>query len=199
IRASNGCDAGVVRFRDNPTYPTVFQGFEVDANHTVSTGIDINHAYYQLMNGATKRIQDCVVHNTWSLTSMNQYKYGIIASNHGGTAGYCENVEIINTIVHDTSRDGLCLYPGDESADCRIRNMTVQGCEVYNTGQDPTYGAGAGFLVKGYVVNATIDHCYAHNTMGAAIFVNGNQTYHYGTGPTNINLSCNISVCTNGV
>src|SRR3954468_22735173 len=43
IRASGDCDSGVVRFRDHATVPTVFEGFDVDANNTVSSGVDINH------------------------------------------------------------------------------------------------------------------------------------------------------------
>jgi hypothetical protein len=192
IRANGACEAGVVRFRDHPTVATVFEGFQVDANGQVTNGVDINTAFWQLMNGATKRVKDCEVHHTWSRTSLNQYRYGIIVSNHGGTGGYAENVEIINCIVHDTSRDALCLYPGDENGNCRIKNITVRGCEVYNTGQDPDYGAGSGILVKGYVQDATIEYNYVHDTKGALMFVNGNETNHFGVGPTNIHIRYNI-------
>jgi hypothetical protein len=192
IRANADLDAGVVRFRDHATMPTVFEGFEVDANGKVTNGVDINTAFWQLMNGATKRIKDCEIHHTWSRASLGQYRYGLIISNHGGTGGYAENVEVINCVVHDTSRDGLCLYPGDENADCRIKNILVRGCEVYNTGQDPDYGAGAGLLVKGYVVDAVLEYNYVHNTKGWLMFVNGNETHHYGVGPTNIHIRYNI-------
>ncbi len=199
IRASSDCDSGVVRFRDHATYETVFQGFDVDANKTVSTGVDINHAHWTLMNGATKRVRDCIVRNTWSRTSLGQYKYGLIISNHGGTGGYCENVEIIDTIVHDTSRDGLCLYPGDENANCRIKNITVRGCEVYNTGQDPDYGAGAGIIAKGNVVDAYIEYCYAHDTKGSPMFINGNENNHFpGVGPTNIHIRYSLFSSSSG-
>jgi hypothetical protein len=66
IRANADLDAGVVRFRDHPTFETVFKGFEVDANRKVTSGIDINHAFYSLMTGATKRVQNSVVHHVWS-------------------------------------------------------------------------------------------------------------------------------------
>ena len=69
IRASGNLDAGVIRFRDHPTIPTIFKGFDVDANHTVSTGIDINHRFTQLMNGATKRVENSIVHGTSSSQS----------------------------------------------------------------------------------------------------------------------------------
>lgn len=191
LQATSAMDSGVVAFADNPTYPTIFQGFNVDANGQVTSGVNINWAHWSLQNGATKRVQDCEVHNTWSRVSANQYQYGLIISNHGGTGGYCENVEILGCVVHDTSRDGLCLYPGDENTNCRIKNITVRGCEVYNTGQDPDYGAGSGILVKGYVVNAFAEYNYIHNTKGAMVFVNGNETNHYGVGPTNIHIRYN--------
>jgi len=192
IRANANLDAGVVRFRDHATVATVLEGFNVDGNGKVTNGVDINTAFWQLMNGATKRVQDCEVHHTWSRASLGQYTYGIIVSNHGGTGGYAENVEIINCVVHDTSRDAICLYPGDENKDCRIKNLLVRGCQAYEVGKDPDYGAGAGILVKGYVVDAIIENNYVRNTRGALIFVNGNETRHYGVGPTNIHIRNNI-------
>jgi len=192
IKASASLDAGVIRFQDHPTVPTIFKGFDVDANHTVSTGIDINHRFWQLMNGATKRVENSIVHNVSSSQSAGQYKYGIIISNFGGTAGYAENVELINNVVHDTSRDGICLYPGDNDANDRIRNITVRGNEAYNTGQDSGYCCGAGFLIKGFVQDAFVENNYAHDNKGAAVFVNSNETNHFGNGPTNVHIRYNI-------
>lgn len=193
IRANADLEAGVVRFTDHPTFETVFKGFEVDANGKVTSGIDINHRFYSLMTGATKRVQNSVVHHVWSRVALGQFKYGIIVSNHGGTNGSVENVEIIDTVVHDVSRDAICLYPGDEYPNSRIRNITVRGSEAYNTGQDPDYCCGAGILVKGYVQDAYIEFNYVHDVKGASIFVNGNETNHYpGLGPTNIQIRHNI-------
>jgi Disaggregatase related len=192
IRANGNLDAGVVRFRDHATIATIFKGFDVDANHTVSTGIDINHRLTSLMNGATKRVENNVVHGVKSSQSSGQYKYGIIASNFGGANGYAENIEIVNNVVHDISRDGICLYPGDTSGNDRIRNILVRGNETYNTGTDTAYCCGAGILVKGYVVDAFIEYNYAHDNKGAAVFINGNESNHFGVGPTNIHLRYNI-------
>jgi hypothetical protein len=192
LRAGSAMDSGVVCFTDNPTRETVFQGFNVDANRQVTTGVNINWAHWSLMNGATKRVKDCEVHDTWSRASLGQYQYGIIVSNFGGAAGSVENVEIINCVVHDTSRDAVCLYPGDVMPDCRIKNITVQRCEVYHSGEDPDYGAGAGIIVKGYVQDAFIEYNYVHDTKGALMFVNGNENTHYGVGPTNIHIRYNI-------
>lgn len=193
IRANANLSAGVVRFRDHATSATVLEGFNIDANSKVTNGVDINHSFWSLMNRATKRVKDCEVHHIGGSWVNGDYNYGLIISNHGGTGGYAENVEIINTKVHDTARDGLCLYPGDENADCRIKNILVRNCEVYNTGQDPNYGAGAGILVKGYVVDATIENCYVYGTKGASMFINGNEDRHYtGIGPTNIHIRNSI-------
>jgi hypothetical protein len=75
----------------------------------------------------------------------------------------------------------------------------VRGCVVYNTGQDPDYGAGAGIIVKGFVQDATVENCFVHDTKGAALFINGNETKHYpGIGPTNIHIRNNILTCTSG-
>jgi hypothetical protein len=101
----------VVKMADHPTVPTRFIGFEVDANHQVTTGVDINWAHWTLMNGATKTVQDCEIHDTWSRTSLGQYEYGIIVSNWGGPNGLCANVVLQNCVVHDTARDAICLYP----------------------------------------------------------------------------------------
>jgi hypothetical protein len=190
--ATTNLDYGLVRFRDNPTYPTVFQGFNVNANGTVTTGVDINHAQWTLMNGALKRVQDCEVQHVWSLETLNQYKYGIIVSNHGGLNGYAENVEIIHCLVHDISRTGIALYPGDENANCRIKNMTVRGCEVYNTGQDPDFDGGSGIMAKGYVQDAVIEYNYVHDTKGPLLFLCSNQTNHFGVGLVNIHLRYNL-------
>jgi hypothetical protein len=192
LQATSAMDSGVVAFTDDLTIPTVFKGFNIDANGQVTSGVNINWAHWWLQNGATKRVLDCDVHNVWSRTSLGQYQYGLIISNHGGSGGYCENVEILNCVVHDTSRDGICLYPGDENQNCRIKNIAVRGCEVYNTGQDPDYGAGAGIVAKGYVQDAVIECNYVHDTKGAIMFVNGNERKHYGVGPTNIHIRYNI-------
>lgn len=192
IMANADLEAGVVRFRDHPTLPTIFKGFNVDANAKLTSGIDINHAFYSLMTGATKRVQNCEVHNVSSRVSLNQYKYGIIVSNHGGTSGYAENVEILDSVVHDVSRDAICLYPGSENASCRIKNITVRGNEAYNTGQDPDYCCGAGILIKGFVQDAYVENNYVHDVKGASAFINSTEPNHFGTGPTNIHLRYNV-------
>ena len=193
LRASANIDSAVVRFRDHPSEPTVFEGFEVDANSKVTNGIEMNHSFYAgPLTGATKRIDDVVVHHIWSRTSQGTFKYGIIVSNHGGRDGEVANVEILNSVIHDTSRDALPIYPGDSNKDCLVRNVLVRGNTVFNTGQDPDYQAGAGIIVKGRVIDAVVESNYVHSTQGAGIFINGNESNHFGTGPENIHIRHNI-------
>jgi hypothetical protein len=172
LRANANLEAGVVRFRDHATLPTTLKGFNVDANNKVTSGIDINHRYWQLMSGALKKVENVEVQHTNSRQANGEYKYGIIISNFGGNAGFTQNVEITNCVVHDISRDGIALYPGDGVQDS-IRFVTVRGCEVYNTGQDPGYAEGHGFTVKGWVRDSTIEYNYVHDVASSAVFFSG--------------------------
>ncbi len=173
IRAGNDFnDNGVVRFRDHPTVPTIFNGFEVDANGMSANGIDVNHGFWSLMNGATKRIENVEVHHVYSEQARGEYKYGIALSNFGGSNGILENVELINCSVHDISRDGIVLYPSDDP-NSRIGKITVRGCEVYNTGQDPNYSEGHGIVAKGWVYDSTIENNYIHDVDSSAVFISG--------------------------
>jgi hypothetical protein len=193
IRAGADLDAGIVRFRDHPVVATVFRGFELDGAGRVTSGVDINHAFYvSPLTGATKRVQDTEIHHITARQSKGEFKYGVIVSNFGGGAGAVENVEFINISVHDVPRDAICLYPGDRVANSRIRNIVVRQSEAYNTGQDPSYCCGAGILVKGFVQDAVIEFNYLHDVKGAGVLVNGNENKHYGEGQRNIHIRNNI-------
>lgn len=85
IRAGNDFnDNGVIRFRDHTTIQTLFKGFEVDVNGMSANGIDINHGFWSLMNGAIKRVENVEVHHVFTEQSKGEYKYGIAMSNWGG-------------------------------------------------------------------------------------------------------------------
>ncbi len=195
IKAGNDFNSnGVVRFRDHPAIQTLFKGFNVNANNMSANGIDINHGFWSLMNGATKRVENVEVHHVFTEQSKGEYKYGIAMSNWGGNNGILENVEIINTSVHDIGRDGIVLYPSDDP-NSRIGNITVRGCEVYNTGQDPNYAAGNGghgFVIKGWVYNSTIENNFVYNVNAAAIFVSGPEDNGTQRGPDNVTVKNNI-------
>jgi hypothetical protein len=193
LRAAADLASAVVRFRDDAIAETTFRGFDVDANGKVANGIEMNHSFYAgPLTGATKRIDDVIVHSVWSRTSLGQHKYGIIVSNHGGAAGEVANVEILNSIVHDISRDGIPIYPGDESAACIVRNVLIRNTVVYNTGLDPDYGAGAGIVIKGRSIGVSVEYNVVRGTKGAGIFVSGNESNHFGYGPSGIRIRHNV-------
>ena len=192
IRAVNDFNNnGVVRFRDHPTIQTLFKGFEVDVNGMAANGIDINHGFWSLMNGATKRVENVEVHHVFTEQSKGEYKYGIAMSNFGGNNGILENVEIINCSVHDIGRDAIVLYPSDDP-NSRIGNITVRGCEIYNTGQDPGYSEGHGIVIKGWVYNSTIENNYIHNVNSSAIFVSGPENNGSQRSADNVHIKNNI-------
>lgn len=189
---------GVVDWRrDDATNPTTLQGFDIDANHYYSDGVGINHAHYLApLLGALKTINNVVVHNVASTASLGQYAYGITVSNHGGTSGQVSNVLVENSVVHDTSRDGLVMYPGDENQQCTISNVTFRNNVVYNVGQDSTYGSGSPIVVKGQVINGIVEYNYVYgpgtpDNYGAGIFLNSNET-NPGIGMSNIHIRYNI-------
>ncbi len=192
IRAGNDFnDNGVIRFRDHATLQTLFKGFEVDVNGMSANGIDINHGFWSLMNGATKRVENVEVHHVFTDQSKGEYKYGIAMSNWGGSNGILENVEIINCSVHDIGRDAIVLYPSDDP-NSRIGNITVRGCEVYHTGQDPGYSEGHGIVIKGWVYNSTIENNYIHNVNSSAIFFSGPENDGTQRGADNVIIRNNI-------
>ena len=192
IRAGNDFnDNGVIRFRDHATLQTLFKGFEVDVNGMSANGIDINHGFWSLMNGATKRVENVEVHHVFTEQSKGEYKYGIAMSNWGGNNGILENVEIINCSVHDIGRDAIVLYPSDDP-NSRIGNITIRGCEIYNTGQDPGYSEGHGIVIKGWIYNSTIENNYIHNVNSSAIFVSGPENDGTQRGADNVIIRYNI-------
>lgn len=189
---------GVVDWRqDDATTPTTVQGFDLDANHYYSDGVSVNHAHYSVpLLGALKTINNVVVHNVASTTSLGQYAYGIIISDHGGASGQVSSVLVENSIVHDISRDGLVMYPGDENQQCTILNVTFRNNVVYNVGQDNTYGSGSAIAVKGQVSNGIVEYNYVYgpgapDKYGAGIFLDSNET-NPGTGMSNIHIRYNI-------
>lgn len=180
LRATGRHEAGVVRiWEDHESLPTSIEGFEIDANGQRANLVDINHAFWKAgLTRAVKRIKNCVAHGNTGNGSEGDYKYGIIVSDHSPDAsGRVANVEILNTVVYNTPRDGICLYPGDSGM---ISNIVVRACEVYGTGTDPSYSEGHGIAIKGDVRNSVIEYSYAHDVNSSAVFINGPES---GSGP----------------
>lgn len=83
------------------------------------------------------------------------------------------------------------LYPSDDP-NSRIGNITVRGCEIYNTGQDPNYDEGHGIVIKGWVYNSTIENNYIHNVNSSAIFISGPENDGTQRGADNVIIRNNI-------
>lgn len=180
LRASGRHEAGVVRiWEDHESLPTWIEGFEIDGGGQRANLVDINHAFWRTgLTRAVKRIENCLAHGNSGNGTEGDYKYGIIVSDHSSNAsGWVANVEILSTVVYDTPRDGICLYPGDNGM---ISNVVVRACEVFGTGTDPSYSEGHGFLLKGNVKSSVIEYSYAHNVSSSAVFIAGPGN---GTGP----------------
>jgi len=191
LRAIGRHETGVVRFwEDNAASVTWIKGFEVNANGYRANLVDINHSYWRTgLNKGLKRIEDCVAHSNTGNGSEGDYKYGIIISDNSSDAsGWVANVEIINTKVYNTPRDGIVLYPGNGGM---ISNIVVRGCEVYGTGTDPSYSEGHGLVAKGNVKNAVLEYCYSHDVNSSAVFVNGPEAGS-GPGPSGVIVRYNI-------
>jgi hypothetical protein len=161
-------------YDDDPVHETVFQGFEIDANNHVATGIGINHPGWSYenspLNGATKRIQNCVIHDQFCISG--RYTYGIIISSWGDSAQPCpgslvRNVEILNNVVYNQGRNGIILYPANNNDTCFLSDILIRGNVVYDTGQQEGYDAGCGIGVKNHVKDVIIEYNYIHGYHGS--------------------------------
>jgi hypothetical protein len=72
-----------------------------------------------------------------------------------------------------------------------ISNVVVRGCEVYDTGHDPSYSEGHGLLIKGDVRNSVVEFNYSHDVNSSAAFINGPE-FGSGPGPSNLQLRYNV-------
>lgn len=190
LLAGNGFNNGAVRFRTHASAATVLRGFDVDGNGEITNGIEMCVCGGQgALTGGVKRVEQSIVHGTYS-EQPTTYTYGIFL--RGTSDGEVDNVELLNNEIHTTSRDALVLYPDDASGSSIVRNVVVRGNSIHNTSQDPGYDFGAGIAVKGRVIDAIIEYNYVYDADGSSIFINGNETNHYGTGMSNIHIRYNI-------
>jgi hypothetical protein len=191
---------GVVRITsDDPTYETVVQGFEVNANNQYADGIQINRSGWSVaLTGASKIVQNCLVHNVLSNGGAGYYQYGITISPQSATTGV-SNVQILFNTVHDIGRGAIMLYPGPNNA-YTVSNVLVRGNSTYNTGQEAA-GLGQGCIVKNNVSDAIIEfnNFYGDNaTDGTAIQINNDVPTGTASGPVRITIRYNILANTNG-
>lgn len=159
LLGNSGLRNAVIYFNDDdPTHETVVKGFDADANGKSLDGVSILHdgSENKSLTGATKRIENCLVHNTGS-----GYHYGITISPNS-TNEQVSNVELINNEVYNTTRTGISNYPYTGCTGCGNSNILIQGNEVYDTGRDSS-SAGHGILTKNDVENTTIINNHLHD------------------------------------
>ncbi len=198
FRATGTLDYGVVRITsDHPTYVIVVKGFEINANGQYADGVNINRSGWSVaLNGATKRVQNCIIHNVLSNAGAGQYHYGIMVAPQNSSTGV-SNVEILDNTVYNIGRGAIMLYPGGNNTYV-LTNVTVRGNETYSTGQEGS-GLGQGCIVKNHVENVIIEFNYFHGdngTNGCALQINNDISG--GTGPSGIIVRYNILENTNG-
>lgn len=193
FRTTGDIDLSVITFqRDDATMPTVVRGFEVDAGGQVNSGIAINYPrVIRDLTGATKRIEDCVVHGVHSSSAAGEYEYGIVVSS--GYGGHVvSGVEIIGCTTYDISRGGVNVYVANDMPSSHIDDVIVRGCDIYQTGTDPDY-AGSAFALKNNVRNVVVEFNYIHDSVnGAGIGVGTVEMDAGFTGPENAVIRHNI-------
>lgn len=154
LRASGRLSRAVVRFSgDDATYETAIQGFNVDGNSKLVDLIYVDNG--NNLTGATKRIQNCVAHDTGS----GNYYYGILVGPTGGST--VANVEILDNEVYHTAWSAIVLYPYYDGSGNMVKNAIVRNNYVHDTlGPNGSHG----IMVGGArVVNATIEYNYINN------------------------------------
>ncbi|MEN8134283.1 MAG: right-handed parallel beta-helix repeat-containing protein [Thermodesulfobacteriota bacterium] len=177
----------IVFYDDNPTIETVVRGFDIDGNNKLISGITVNWPVSAgSMIGATKRIENCIIHD---FGDPGGTSYGIYGLKVGATKDTSvENVEIINTVVFNTPRSALSIYDAVTTGTHEIRNVLVRGCEVHNGGNSPSI-RGNGIHLKDKITNAIVEYSTTYNNDGRGIFVESDPSR---PGPNNIELRYNI-------
>lgn len=191
LTASGKLSRAVIYFDDDDsTYETAVQGFHVNGNQKLVDLISICHngSVSADLTGKTKRIQNCVAHDTGS----GNYYYGIIiAPNRGNTVA---NVEILDNEVYHTAWSAITVYPyyvGDTNA---VRNVLVRNNYVHDTlGPQGSHG----IMVCGDKVDdVVIEFNYVKNTYdyGLEFASKTAQGIHNIVAKNNIVTNCKRSV-----
>jgi hypothetical protein len=197
LRAGYDYNKSVVNFiHDHPTEPSIVHGFEIDANGHVTTGVGVNWPWTEgELTGATKRIEDCIVHGVHSESQQGDYEYGIIVSSGlADDAGVgTGNVEILDNTVYDVSRGGINLYPGNTDTLGWVSNVVVRGNVVRDVGTDPSY-AGSTIAAKNHVIDSVIEYNVAADPVnGTGIGIGAHELGGYHP-PENLRIAHNLVV-----
>jgi hypothetical protein len=192
LRATGELSRSVINLMDDhAVHPTVVRGFEVDAGSTVTTGIGVNWPHSSgSMDGATKRIEDAVVHSVASQSAAGEYEYGIVISSGYGGSRVTANVEVVGCVVYDISRGGINVYSANDDPSSRIEDVLVRGNEIHGIGLDPDY-AGSALPLKNWVKNVVVEFNSVHDTVrGSGISISSHEVGF--RGPENAIVRHNI-------
>ena len=170
--------AAVTLYKDDPVYPSVFDGFQVLPIGS-ATAISFDWPLGSKMTnqiGAVKRIQNCIVDGAGQNVDET---YGIVPGGYGGHI--IKNVEILNNTVRNCWRDGIYIYPGNEALplDNIVSDIVIRDNECYLNGKSTT-SSGAGIKLKNHVVRALIENNYVHDNYGSGIDLSSSSPVMYG-------------------
>ncbi len=190
LLATGDLGRAVVTYRyDHPTEPTVVIGFDIDADSTITAGVAFHWGFAPTnLVGATKRLENCLVHDVFSLQENGDYKYGIVISAWGGDT--ISNIEIINCKVYNISRSGIVNYLGNDVPENLSTGVIIRGCDISNTGQDPI-STGNGIAIKNHSIGTIVEYNYIHNTAGGGVSITTHSDTSF-VGPENATVRYNI-------
>lgn len=163
LRPLGELNRSVVNFMDDhPTEPTIVTGFDLDSNSQIASGAAMNWPQMDKdLTGATKRVENCIVHDVAATHTGNGYEYGILI---GGWLGrHIHNVEILNNKVYNIARSGICDYLGNDIPGNQSKNVVISGNEIYNTGVDTSSNVGTGIALKNHAVDTIVEYNYIHD------------------------------------
>lgn len=147
-------------------------GFEVDGNLQATRGI---HVGYGTTTDITNiQIDNCVVHDAGP--DEGGWYYAFLISPEGGHV--VDSVTITNCKSYSAQHEAICIYPSSDNVNNHNTNITVRGCEFYDSGRTHS-GFGVGMLFKYWNTTATIEFNYFHDNTWAGIGFDINSTGHY--------------------
>lgn len=155
--------ASILINKDDPTYRTVVEGFEIDMNNKGfsgnAAGLGVNWPIADgSLIGATKTVKNCVIHD---IKTENENWYGIKV---GAYNGYNTNkVEIIDCEVYNTPATGMAIYASVATSASQINDVLVRGCIVHDAGQGKVGEIGNGITLKNNVDNCIVEFCHSYN------------------------------------
>ncbi len=188
FKATGSFSRSIINIRDDDnTFETVVTGFHVNGNGQYSSGMNINWPSSVNLTGATKRIEDCIIHDVSQSGSTAIYgmKVGAVKNTE------VRNVEILNNVVYNTPRTGINIYLAIDCPSCMAYDVVVRGNEIYKNGGT---GTGFGIGLKNYSVNTVVEFNYIHDNSGHGISLENDGA----PGPKNAIIRYNIIERCNG-